>query len=948
MPPWRHGRLRRRGVFPETFGSEQAVMPIYNPKAIEPRWQKYWLENKTFRTPDVSDRPKFYILDMFPYPSGAGLHVGHPEGYTATDILARYKRMRGFNVLHPMGWDAFGLPAEQYAINTGTHPRITTEANINNFRRQIQMLGFSYDWDREVDTTDPEYFRWTQWIFLVLFDTWYDPAMKKGRPIAELPIPEEVRKQGPAAMAGYRDSKRLAYQAEVPVNWCAALGTVLANEEIIDGKSERGNHPVVRMPLRQWLLRITAYADRLLDDLEPLNWSESIKQMQRNWIGRSEGAEVDFRLADASASLRVFTTRPDTLFGATYMVLSPEHALLSQITTPAQKAAVTAYQAEAARKSERERTEGVKKKTGVFTGSYAVNPVNEEKIPIWIADYVLAGYGTGAIMAVPAHDERDFAFAKTYGLPIRTVVEPSAEWLAKTGSTIDNLAEAYAEEGTAINSGSFNGLHTTEFKRRITAWLEEKGLGIKRINYKLRDWLFSRQRYWGEPFPILHELDDKGQPTGAIEPLSPEELPLRLPELEDYKPSGKPEPPLGKATDWLYVTRNGKRYRRETNTMPQWAGSCWYYLRYIDAHNDKAFCDPAKEKYWMPVDLYVGGAEHAVLHLLYSRFWHKVLFDRGHVSTVEPFQRLVNQGLILGEVEYTGFQRNGAWISANLVKFDGDTGKDEKTGEEFEKVKLDEEQVEKQGDGFILKENPSIRLDARAYKMSKSRGNVINPDEVVKRYGADCLRLYEMRMGPLEATKPWDMRGVEGDSRFLARVWRLIIDDRADAMKLSDAVKDIEPDRDTLRQMHRTIQRVTDDLEGMRFNTSIAALMEFSNHLTPLAIRPRKVLETFVLLLCPLAPHIAEELWHALGHKQSLAYETWPTYDPALTKADEIEVPVQINGKLRARLTVAADIDESTLKTTALEDERVREHTRGKEIKKVIVVPKKLVNIVVG
>jgi leucyl-tRNA synthetase len=934
-------------------------MPIYNPKAIEPRWQKYWLENKTFRTPDVSDRPKFYILDMFPYPSGAGLHVGHPEGYTATDILARYKRMRGFHVLHPMGWDAFGLPAEQYAISTGTHPRVTTEANINNFRRQIQMLGFSYDWDRELDTTDPEYFRWTQWIFLVLFDTWYDPAMKKGRPIAELPIPDEVRKQGAIATAAYRDGKRLAYQAEVPVNWCAALGTVLANEEIIDGKSERGNHPVVRMPLRQWLLRITAYADRLLDDLEPLNWSESIKQMQRNWIGKSEGAEVDFTISLPSPlggegsgvrgeTLRVFTTRPDTLFGATYMVLSPEHALLSQITASAQKAAVTAYQAEAARKSERERTEGVKKKTGVFTGAFAVNPVNEEKIPIWIADYVLAGYGTGAIMAVPAHDERDFAFAKTYGLSIRTVVQPPAEWLAQTGSTLDNLSEAYAEEGTAINSGSFNGLHTTEFKRRITAWLEQRGLGTKRINYKLRDWLFSRQRYWGEPFPILHELDDKGQPTGAIEPLSPEELPLRLPELEDYKPSGKPEPPLGKATDWLYVTRNGKRYRRETNTMPQWAGSCWYYLRYIDAHNDKAFCDPAKEKYWMPVDLYVGGAEHAVLHLLYSRFWHKVLFDRGHVSTVEPFQRLVNQGLILGEVEYTGFKRNGAWVSANLVKFDGDTAKDEKSGEEFEKVKIVEEQVEKQGDGFVLKENPSIRLDARAYKMSKSRGNVINPDEVVKRYGSDCLRLYEMRMGPLEAVKPWDTRGVEGDSRFLARVWRLIIDDRADAMKLSDAVKDVEPDRDTLRQMHRTIQRVTDDLEGMRFNTSIAALMEFSNHLTPLAVRPRKVLETLVLLLCPLAPHIAEELWHALGHNQSLAYETWPTYDPALTKADEIEVPVQINGKLRARLTVAADIDESALKTTALEDERVREHTRGKEIKKVIVVPKKLVNIVVG
>ncbi len=923
-------------------------MPSFNPRAIEPRWQRYWIDNKTFRTPDLSDKPKLYILDMFPYPSGAGLHVGHPEGYTATDILCRFRRMQGYNVLHPMGWDAFGLPAEQYAISTGTHPRITTERNINNFRRQIQMLGFSYDWDREVDTTDPDYFRWTQWIFLVLFDTWYDPERKKGRPIAELPIPAEVEKKGPAAVRAYRDSKRLAYQAEVPVNWCEALGTVLANEEVIDGKSERGNHPVVRIPLRQWLLRITEYAERLLEDLDQVDWPEPIKLMQRNWIGKSEGAEVDFRLADGSATIRVFTTRPDTLFGATYMVLSPEHALVEKITTKDQRAAVSAYQAEAARKSERERTEGVKKKTGVFTGAYAVNPVNEEKIPIWIADYVLAGYGTGAIMAVPAHDERDFAFARTYGLPIRTVVRPPQEWLDKTNSTLDNLTEAYVEDGQAVNSGSFDGLQTAEFKRKITAWLEQRGQGTRRINYKLRDWLFSRQRYWGEPFPILHELDDKGQPTGAIEALSPEELPLRLPELEDYKPSGKPEPPLGKATDWLYVTRNGKRYRRETNTMPQWAGSCWYYLRYIDPNNDKVFVDPAKEKYWMPVDLYVGGAEHAVLHLLYSRFWHKVLFDRGHVSKPEPFQRLVNQGLILGTMEFTGFKKGSQWVSAAGVDFDGDVGKEEKTGDNLDLVKLTEEQVEKKGEGFVLKENPSIKVDARAYKMSKARGNVVNPDDVINQYGADSLRLYEMFMGPLEAVKPWDTRGVEGVYRFLGRVWRLIVDDKADTMKVNDTVKDIEPDRETLRQLHRTIQRVTEDFEGLRFNTAISALMEFSNYLTPLSARPRVALETLVLLLSPMAPHTAEELWQVLGHQETLAYHPWPKFDPALAKADEIEVPVQVNGKLKARLTVAAEIDEGTLRSTALEDERIKEQIKGKQVKKVIVVPRKLVNIVVG
>ncbi len=903
-------------------------MPSYNPKAIEPRWQHFWQDNKTFRTPDHSDKPKFYILDMFPYPSGSGLHVGHPEGYTATDILTRYRRMCGYNVMHPMGWDAFGLPAEQYAIKTGTHPRITTEQNINTFRRQIQMLGFSYDWDREVDTTDPKYFRWTQWIFLQLFDTWYDADAKKGRPIAELPIPDDVKKQGETAVRAYRDTKRLAYQSDSPVNWCAELGTVLSNEEVIDGKSERGGHPVVRIPLRQWLLRITAYAERLLDDLAPLDWTESIKDMQRNWIGRSEGAEVDFALPAPSASegstIRVFTTRPDTLFGATYMVLSPEHALVEKITTPEQKAAVQVYQAEAARKSDLERTELAKKKTGVFTGAYAINPVNGAKVPVWIADYVLATYGTGAIMAVPAHDLRDWEFARVFNLPIVPVMQPPSGWKPDKEEAALAYEEGgkkhypFAGEGIAINSGEFNGLSTAEFKKKITTWLEERGLGTKKINYKLRDWLFSRQRYWGEPFPILHELDDKGQPTGAIEALSPDELPLCLPEMEDYKPSGKPEPPLGKATDWVNVTRNGKRYRRETNTMPQWAGSCWYYLRYLDARNDKFFCDPEKAKCWLPVDLYVGGAEHAVLHLLYSRFWHKVLYDRGHVPTKEPFQKLVNQGMILGEMEFT-------------------------VGDE----RLTEERVEKKGDGFVLKTDPSVRVEARAYKMSKARGNVINPDDVVERYGADSLRLYEMFMGPLEAVKPWSMRGVEGVYRFLTRVWRLFIPDRGESAALADTVKDVPPDKETLRKLHQTIQKVTEDLDAMRFNTAIAAMMEYTNHLTPLPVRPRSALEPFVLLLSPFAPHMAEELWRALGHIDTLAYERWPKYDPALTKADEIEVPVQINGKVRVRLTVPSGIDEETLKATALADARVRDALGGKEVRKVIVVPRKLVNIVV-
>ncbi len=934
-------------------------MPSYNPRAIEPRWQRYWQEHKTFRTADFSDRPKLYVLDMFPYPSGSGLHVGHPEGYTATDILCRYRRMRGDHVLHPMGWDAFGLPAEQYAIKTGTHPRVTTERNIATFRRQIQSLGFSYDWDREVDTTDPDYVKWTQWIFLVLFDTWYDAERNKGRPIAELPIPDEVKRQGDDAVRRYRDAHRLAYQAEVPVNWCAGLGTVLANEEVIDGKSEVGGYPVVRMPLRQWLLRITAYAERLLDDLDPLDWSESIKKMQRDWIGKSEGAEIDFPLKTGD-KIRVFTTRPDTLFGATYMVLAPEHALVEKITTPQQHAAVESYREAAARKSDLERTELSKTKTGVFTGAYAVNPANGKEIPVWIADYVLATYGTGAIMAVPGQDERDWEFAEVYNLPIiRTVepVAPPADWDGK----------AYLEDGPAINSGFLDGLRVAEAKRKMTAWLEETGHGKAKVNYKLRDWLFSRQRYWGEPFPILHEVDANGEPTGRVEALSVEELPLRLPELADYRPSGRPEPPLGKATDWVNVTRDGKRYKRETNTMPQWAGSCWYYIRYLDPKNDKVFCDPEKAKYWLPVDLYVGGAEHAVLHLLYSRFWHKVLYDRGHVFTPEPFQRLVNQGMILGEVDYhvrpEVYQANKERIAA--------------MGLEVLHWKSDEEEIytlrnpnpdpvndpdafcplTSEGDnpqvvrerGKTLLRGTDIEVTGRADKMSKSRKNVVNPDKVVQEYGADSLRLYEMFMGPLEATKPWSMRGVEGVYRFLSRVWRLAIDDRAEQVKLNETVQDVPPDRETLRMLHRTIQRVTDDLDGMRFNTAIAAMMELTNHLTPLAVRPRSVLETFALTLSPFAPHLAEELWRALGHPETLAYEPWPKYDPALLTVDEVEVPVQLNGKLKLRLMLPAGLDAKALEAAVMARPEVKALLEGKAVRRVIVPARGgLVNIVVG
>jgi len=995
---------------------------------IEPKWQKTWEQQQAFRAFNPGEEipvdhafaqrhqlsgkvsaaqlpPKFYILDMFPYPSGAGLHVGHPEGYTATDILARYRRAKGFHVLHPMGWDSFGLPAEQYAVKTGQHPRKTTEENIANFTKQIKSLGFSYDWSRELATTDPDYFKWTQWIFLKLYNSYFDTGKNCARPISELISNRQsaIGNESEADRRAYIDSRRLAYVSEAPVNWCPELGTVLANEEVIDGKSEVGGFPVIRKPMRQWMLRITAYAEKLLADLDTIDWSDSLKEMQRNWIGRSEGAEVDFKISDCGLpandlekNIRVFTTRPDTLFGATYMVLAPEHKLVGQLFERAkrwegfrgranqeikaakvnlighdgttrvvdlaealrianermkdlievdgsveppvcrigdfamfrmslaqrakeiiqQRATVEAYQTEVARKSDLERTELAKEKTGVFTGAYAVNPVHGGMIPIWIADYVLASYGTGAIMAVPGHDTRDFEFATKFNLPIIQVVQPpdpKTDW------------RGFVDEGTATNSAneeiSLEGLPTPEAKKKITAWLEEKGLGKGTINYKLRDWLFSRQRYWGEPFPIVWK-------NGHHVALPESALPVLPPTLEDYKPTATGEPPLARAKDWLNEIPGATR---ETNTMPQWAGSCWYYLRYLDAKNAQSFVGEEVESYWMGtlgravpsaprpagtagptpgVDLYVGGTEHAVLHLLYARFWHKVLFDLGYVSTPEPFFKLVNQGLILGE--------------------DGQ-------------------------------------------KMSKSRGNVVNPDDVLKEFGADAFRLYEMFMGPLQDTKPWNTRGVEGVYRFLGRVWRLFVDEKSetafeqaettteaqrqgellDLILLDGAITDAEATPAQLKTLHACIKKVTEDLDGMRFNTAISAMMVFVNEANTWQTKPLPVMKTFLQLLAPFAPHLAEELWARLhstfGQRAtSLPYAPWPKFDPALLVENEIEIPVQVNGKLRDVIKVSVTATNAELEALALNNEKVKPFIDGKTIKKVIVVPKKLVNIAVG
>ncbi|MDR1291213.1 MAG: leucine--tRNA ligase [Planctomycetaceae bacterium] len=955
----------------------------YNPAIIEPKWQEYWERCGTFVVPRLPLGRKLYVLDMFPYPSGNGLHVGHPEGYTATDIVSRFETMNGTTVLHPMGWDAFGLPAEQQAKLTGTSPRQISETNIANFKRQLKMLGYSYDWNREIATTDIKYFKWTQYIFLLLYNTWFDPETQKGKPIAELPIPPNI-----SDPETYKNEHRLAYQIEAPVNWCPALGTVLSNEEVIQGRSERGNHPVVRMPLRQWMLRITAYADRLESDLDQLDWSDSIKTLQKNWIGRSTGAEVDFFIGSAFSVtknkttqtesdtnefdtwkkerkksgfsrkpnnnvLRIYTTRPDTLFGATYMVIAPEHPLVKKLTTENERVAVEKYCEQAASKSDLDRTDLSKEKTGVFTGSFAINPLTGNPIPIWVADYVLSSYGTGAIMAVPAHDTRDFEFAKTFNLPIVQVVQkPSNESNISATKNPHNIDEAFTGNGTAINSGQYDGLNTTEFKEQVTTDLHEAGIGRKAVNYKIRDWLFSRQHFWGEPFPILHELDEAGNLTGRMLPLELSELPLDIPKgLVFDAQHNSPEPPLERAPDeWLYVYRNNKKYKRETNTMPQWAGSCWYYLRYIDPNNENALIDPELERAWMPVDLYVGGAEHAVLHLLYARFWHKVLYDYKIVSQPEPFQKLVNQGMILGEMEFTGFKDSaGDWISAVLVDIDRDgmgTLKSDNVTK-LQGVKLDNKQVVKKGEIFVLIEDERIQVDSRANKMSKSRGNVINPDVVVSDYGADALRLYEMFMGPLESVKPWSMDGVHGVRGFLDRVWKMIISVAAEGMELDAAVQDVLPTEQQNRMLHKTIKIVTEDIRKMSFNTAIARMMEFTNFFLKEKVRPKVAMEKFVLILSPFVPHIAEELWSILGHDKTITFESWPSFDESAIKELTVEIPITINGKLRSKVIVPADTDESELERVAIADPKINSLLEGKTIVKKIIIQGKMVNLVI-
>ncbi len=841
---------------------------------IEPKWQKIWDERQSFHARNPGEKnfdpkkSKFYVLDMFPYPSGAGLHVGHPEGYTATDIIARYKRLRGFNVLHPMGWDAFGLPAEQYAIKSGQHPAITTRENVAKFKSQLKRIGFSYDWQREINTTDPGYYKWTQWIFLKIYNSWFNPKANKAEPISTY-------------REGDPDVVRLAYVADVPVNWCPELGTVLANEEVVDGKSEVGGFPVVRRPMRQWMLRITAYAERLINELKGLDWPEGIKLLQQNWIGRSEGAEIDFKIDNHDARIRVFTTRPDTLYGATYMVLAPEHSLVDQIVNEEQWPAVREYRERTARKSDLERTELSKEKTGVFTGAFAINPANDEKIPIWIADYVLLGYGTGAIQAVPAHDERDLEFARKFNLPIRQVVQPPG----------NEDPIGFVGDGVAINSPIIDGLPSREAIRKITDSLEKRGLGKGAINYKLRDWLFSRQRYWGEPFPIVWQSGPDGSDR-KHRGLEENELPVVPPPLEDYKPTGTGEPPLAKAKDWI---RYSDKVTRELNVMPQWAGSCWYYLRFCDPQNGQRFVGEKAEQYWAAgnhpgtVDLYVGGTEHAVLHLLYSRFWHKVLFDLGYLSKPEPFQRLVNQGIILGE--------------------DGQ-------------------------------------------KMSKSRGNIVNPDDVIEQYGADAFRCYEMFMGPLEQMKPWSMRGVEGVARFLARVWRLIMtENQAGEWQLSNAIKDAELTKAQSKVLHATIKKVTEDIESLGFNTAISQMMIFVNAFIPHSgtdVIPISALRAFLVLLNPFAPHLSSELWEKLKSPGDITEQTWPSYDEKFLVEDEVEIVIQVNGKLRDRMMLSSFATEDEMKAAALANPKIKEFVAGKTVRKVVVVPKKLVNIVVA
>ena len=880
----------------------------YNFHEIEKKWQKYWEENKTFITSeDLTNPNKCYILDMFPYPSGAGLHVGHPEGYTATDIFSRYKRMKGFNVLHPMGWDAFGLPAEQYAIQTGTHPSITTKNNCDTFRRQIKELGLSYDWDREINTTDPKYFKWTQWIFIRLYNTWFDDKLQKGRPVSELEIPSGLDEKEKVT---YVNSKRLAYYDNAQVWWCPSCKTVCANEEVLnDGSHEKCGNRVEKKNLKQWMLRIPLYAERLLKGIDKLDWPEGIKDMQRNWIGRSTGAEVDFKIEGLNSNLTVFTTRPDTLFGATYMVIAPEHPLTDIITTSEHKNSVNGYIKATSLKSDLDRTDLAKEKTGVFTGRYAINPVNKKQIPIWVADYVLTGYGTGAIMAVPAHDTRDFEFAQKFNLPIICIQDPDVSDPEQKKRILAGT-ECWTEDGKYINSSDkstgidINGLNKEAGIAQITAWLESEKLGSSKINYKIRDWLFSRQRYWGEPFPVIHWED------GEVTVMNDNELPLELPELENYLPGESGESPLSNSEEWLNISdKNGRKGRRETNTMPQWAGSCWYYLRFIDPKNDKLIFNREKEKYWMPVDLYIGGAEHAVLHLLYSRFWHKVLFDLGIVSTDEPYQRLFNQGMILA---FAYESEAGSKVSGDLVE--------EREGKYFHK-------------------ETGAELRQIVAKMSKSLKNVVNPDDVTSKYGADSLRLYEMFMVPLDITKPWDEKGVKGVFGFLGRACRFLTN--------SENIFIGNEDPEILKGLHQTIKKVEGDIESLHFNTAISAMMIFLNLATKKGKITTDSAARFTKILSPFAPHLSEEVWHSLGYEKSLAYESWPDFNEDYMKEDNFNYPVSFNGKTRFNIELPVNLSKEEIIKIVLSDERSHKWIGNSTPSNIIVVPNRIVNIVI-
>jgi leucyl-tRNA synthetase len=879
----------------------------YNFHEIEKKWQKYWEDNKTFKTSeDLTNPQKCYILDMFPYPSGAGLHVGHPEGYTATDIFSRYKRMKGFNVLHPMGWDAFGLPAEQYAIQTGTHPSITTKNNCDAFRRQIKELGLSYDWDKEINTTDPKYFKWTQWIFIRLYNTWFDDNLQKGLPISELKIPSGLNK---SEIVKYINSKRLAYYDNAQVWWCPSCRTVCANEEVLnDGSHEKCGNRVEKKNLKQWMLRIPLYAERLLKGIDKLDWPEGIKDMQRNWIGRSTGAEVDFKIEGLNVNLTVFTTRPDTLFGATYMVIAPEHPLTDSITTNEHRNSVNNYIKATSLKSDLDRTDLAKEKTGVFTGRYAINPVNKKQIPIWVADYVLTGYGTGAIMAVPAHDTRDFEFAQKFNLPIVCIQDPDVADNEQKKRIIAG-SECWTEDGKYINSSDkttgidINGLSKADGIARITRWLESENLGTSKVNYKIRDWLFSRQRYWGEPFPVIHWED------GEVTVMNDNELPLELPELENYLPGETGESPLSNSEEWLNITdKNGRKGRRETNTMPQWAGSCWYYLRFIDPKNDTLIFNKEKEKYWMPVDLYIGGAEHAVLHLLYSRFWHKVLFDLGIVSSDEPYQRLFNQGMILA---FAYESESGSKISGDLVE--------EREGKYFHK-------------------ETGAELRQIVAKMSKSLKNVVNPDDVTSKYGADSLRLYEMFMGPLDVTKPWDEKGVKGVFGFLGRTFRF--------MSNQENIFNGEEDPEILKGLHQTIKKVEWDIENLHFNTGISAMMIFLNLATKKSKVTADTASVFTKILSPFAPHIAEELWQILGNNKSLAYESWPSFNEDYLKEDTFNYPISFNGKMRFNIELPVSLTREEIIKIVLADERAQKWLVNSTPSNIIVVHNRIVNLV--